>query len=153
MPGVTPTAVKAAHAVGVGACQKYLCALFEGQGAVVLEQYHALLGCVQGNISMPGTCKLRVCLGICIRCAEQSQTEFHAQDAAYGIIDAAHGYRTLLNEFLQDIAELQAVGVHGHVNAGVDGHLDGFFLILGNLVAVVKVVYIGPVGKDHSVPS
>ena len=87
-----------------------------------------------------------------VRLVKQVQTVLQSQDAAYGIVDARHADFTLSDQLLQQDAEVHAVGVHRHVNAGVDGQSDGVLLVLGHVFAAEKVVDVGPVGHNHTVP-
>lgn len=101
---------------------------------------------------MLGTTKQGEVLHVIVGLLEQVQAILQAQDAANGIVDAAHGHFALLYQLLQQGAETPVVGVHGHIDARIDGQLDGFLLILGYVVALPQVVYIGPVGHNHAVP-
>lgn len=50
------------------------------------------------------------------------------------------------------VCRTSVVRVHRHVDAGIDGELDGFLLILGYVVAAIKVVDVRPVSHNHTVP-
>ena len=89
---------------------------------------------------------------IIIRSLKQTQTILHTEYTSHGIINTAHRYLALFNQLLQQGAEVPAVGVHRHVNTGVDSQFDSLFLILGNVVATIEIVDIGPVGHHHTIP-
>ena len=84
---------------------------------------------------------------------EEVKTVFHSQDAAHGIVDALHAHFALFDELFQQDAEVDAIGVHRHVDTSIDGDADGIFLVFGHMLAREQVVDVCPVGDDHSVPA
>ena len=94
----------------------------------------------------------RELLHLVIGLLEEVEPVFEAQDAAHGVVDAAHRHFALLDELFEQRAEFPVVGIHRHVDTGIYRELDRLLLILGDVVARVEVVDVGPVGYDHTVP-
>ena len=83
---------------------------------------------------------------------EQAQAHFQAKDAAHSIVDTGHGNLAALGK-LHDVGDaFGIVGVHDHVDTGIDAKCHGLPLVGGNVVALVQIVDIGPVGNQHTVP-
>ena len=152
LPRDRPATVEAAQRVGVGAGDEDLARRHEGQRTVVLQQHNALAGGFKGLVGMLLTGKEGEVLPIIIRCIEEARAILQAQHAARGIVDAAHRHLALLHQLLQQGAEVPAVGIHRHVDAGVDGDADGLFLRCSDVVAAPEVHDVGPVGHNHAVP-
>ena len=153
LPGVAPAAIEAAHLVGIRSGQQDTDALLEREDAAfVLEQDLAFLSRMEGLLGKLVTSELLITFATGVGVIEETETILHAKHAASGIIDARHGHLAFLNQFLQQYAELHAVGVHAHIDTGVDGDADGILLVLGNPFALIEVVDVGPVGHDHTVP-
>ena len=83
---------------------------------------------------------------------EEVQTILQSEDATHGIVDARHRHLTLLHEFLQQDAEVHAVGIHRHINTCIHSHAHGVFLVLGHMFALKEVVDVCPVGDEHAIP-
>ena len=141
------------HLVGVWTSKQDLLTLNERQDTIVLQQDLTLFCCLKSLCSKLITSELLKALATGIRLCKEVKTIFYSEDTANGIINTAHGHLTLVNQFLQQHAELHAVWVHRHVDTGVDSDTDGIFLILSHLLTGIEVVDISPVGNEHSVPS
>ena len=153
LPGVTPTAIERAEAVGIGTGDQDFLRSLKGQDTIfVLQQHLGLHGGVErlmgkarrselGIITVPG--------GL----LEQAQTDLQAQYATDGVIDAGHGNVAALGQVHNDVAALGVVRIHDHVDTGVDAHLHGFALVGGHMVAGIEVVNIGPVRHEQTVPA
>ena len=83
----------------------------------------------------------------------ESQTLLHTKDAADSIVNTAHGHLTFLDKLFQQYAGLYAVGLHNHIDAGIDSDAQRLFLVLGYALARVQIINICPVGNQHAVPS
>ena len=96
--------------------------------------------------------EVSVFVNIPVWIVEQSEAVFQAQHTGNGVVNPAHGHFAFLHKFLKVSAEAHLVWHHRHVYAGVDGYFYGLFLCRRDVVARAKVVYVGPVGHDKSVP-
>ncbi len=153
MPGVGPAAVERAHGVAVGACDENLRAFFEGKDVVVVfEEHHRFLGGFESGGAVSLGVEIGIILVAGVGLVEQAEAVFHAEHAGCCVVDAVHRHGAFVDEFFKGGAESGVVGIHRHVDAGVDSQGDGFFLVLGNFLAREKVVDVGPVGHDHAVP-
>ena len=152
LPAVAPATVKGTKAVGIGTGYENLLVLRERQDAVILEQDLALQG---GLIRLAG--KLR-CIEAGIfrlfphRMLKQAQTHLQAQHAADGVIEAGLGDAAFLHQLYNHVAAHRVIGIHDHVNTGIDTHGHSLFFVGGHVVADVEVVNVGPVGHQHAVP-
>ena len=52
----------------------------------------------------------------------------------------------------QENAKVDAIGVHRHVDAGIDGQPYGVLLVLGHFLAGIQIVDVSPVSDNHAVP-
>src|SRR5690554_2794954 len=84
---------------------------------------------------------------------EQAKTVLQAQYATNGIVDATHRYFAFFYQLFEQDAVVPVVGLHSHVDAGIDGHFDGLFFVGRHLLAGIEVVDVGPVGNNHTVPA
>src|SRR5690554_8039702 len=84
---------------------------------------------------------------------EQTKTVFEAQHATNGVVDATHRYFAFFYQLFEQDAVVPVVGLHSHVDAGIDGHFDGLFFVGRHLLAGIEVVDVGPVGNNHTVPA
>ena len=159
LPRVAPATVQTAHLVGIGAGDENPGCVVRGTRcdgqdvALVLQQHHALDGTVEGQLGKLATAELRVVLESLRGVLIESQPFLHPQDATDGIVDAAHGNLSFLDQFLQQDAGIHAVRLHNHVDAGVDGDAEGVLLVAGYHLAGIEVVDVGPVGDDDTVPA
>ncbi len=154
LPGDAPAAVEAAHAVGVGAGDQDTGAGGEREYAVgVFEQYHRLDGGLAGQGSMLGRGKVGIGAGVGHGCVEEAQAVLEAEHPAHGVVDTAHRHCALLDQLTQQSAVVPLIRLHGHVDAGVDGHGDGFLFVAGHALARPEIVDVVPVGDNHAVPS
>ena len=55
-------------------------------------------------------------------------------------------------QFFQKDAEVDAVGVHRHIDTGINGNANSVFLVFGNMLALEKIVDVGPVSDEHAIP-
>ena len=94
-----------------------------------------------------------VSLSARVRPLEESQSVLDAQDTPYGVVNTLLADGPLLYQLLQQYAEVDAVGVHRHVDTRVDGQPDGILLVLRDVLAAEQVVDVGPVGDQHAVPA
>ena len=153
LPSVAPTAIEAAHSVGIRSGDENLHALLEREKVVVvLEQHFALLGSAGSKIGVLLAAEIRIVLEAVVRLVEEVKAVFQSKNAAHGIIDAAHRHLTLLHQLLKQSAEVGVVRLHSHINSGIDSDADSVLLVGGNVVASVEVVDIGPVSHHHTVP-
>ena len=84
---------------------------------------------------------------------EQTAVVLDAEDAADAFVEARLGDAPLLNELSKQYRE-QCVGRHhAHVNAGMNGHIDGVLVIIGHHVAFEEVSDVLPVSHDQSLKS
>ena len=118
----------------------------------ILEEDDRFFGGVEGGSSELVAAELLVPLATRIRFVEKSETVFGTEDSTYGIVDTLHLHFAFLHQFLQQDAEVDALGVHRHIDSGIDGEADGVFLVLGNNFAGEEVVDVGPVCHEESVP-
>ena len=96
--------------------------------------------------------ELLVALAAGVRFVEEVQAQLQSQYAAHSIVDALHLHLAFLHEFLQQYAEVHAVGIHRHVDTCIHGHAHGVLLVLGHVLSLEEVVDVGPVGHKHAVP-
>ena len=151
LPGIAPAAVEGTQAIGIGAGDKDLFVFGERQNAVVLQQDLALHGHVIGLMGIGGRCKHGIFMlpgGI----LKQAQAHFQAQDTADGVVQAGLGNLPFLHQFDDGGAAFGIVGVHDHVDTGVDAQGHGLFLVGGHMVPHIEVVNVGPVGHQQAVP-
>ena len=145
--------MQAAHLVGIGTGEQNLLTFGQRQdAALVLQQNLRLFSGLQRFLGKLIATELLVALSTGVGLVKQVQAVFHAQDAAHGIVDALHAHLALFNKFLQQDAELHTVGIHRHVDTGIDGNADGVFLVFCHMFAREKVIDVGPVGHQHAVP-
>ena len=147
LPCVAPSAMQAAHLVGIGTSEQNLLTFGQRQNAaLVLQQNLRLFSCLQRFLGKLIATELLVALSAGVGLVEQVQAVFHAQDAAHSIVDALHAHLAFLHQFLQQDAELHAIGIHRHVDTGIDGNADGVFLVFCHMFAREEVIDVGPVG-------
>ena len=153
MPGVAPATIEAAHLIGIRSCQQNTNTLLEWEDTTfILEQNLAFFGRMECFLCKLVTTKLLISLTTGVGVLKETETILHAKNATSGIIDARHGHLAFFNQFLQQYTELHAVGVHAHIDTGIDGNTDGVLLVLGNSFALIEVVDVGPVGHNHTIP-
>ena len=153
LPRVGPAAVEATHGVGIRTGNQQFLAFCQRQYAVcVLQEYQRLFGSLECGGGMFRTAEQREVFQIIIGFLKQIEAVLQAQYAAHRIVNAAHGDFAFFHQLLQECTELPVVRVHRHVDTGIDGELDGFLLVLGNVVAAIKVVDVRPVSHNHTVP-
>ena len=131
-------------------CEKLFAMMTEQkvQMAVIVDEY----GGTEGLVGKLLRTEFLISFAAGVGLVEQSQTVFHAQDAAHGIVNSLHRHLALVHQFLQQDAEVDTVGVHTHVDTCVDSNADGVFLVFGHMFTGVEVVNVGPVGHQHAVP-
>ena len=144
--------MQTAHLISVGTSEKNLLSLCQRQNALILQQHFALLSSLQRLLCKFIASELLIALTACIGFLKESQTIFGTEDATHGIVDTRHLHLALVHQFLQQNAELHTIGIHRHVDTGIDSDTDGIFLILGHLFAREEVVDIGPVCHKESIP-
>ena len=145
--------MQTAHLVGIGAGEQNLLSFGQRQDVVlILQQHLRLLGGQQGLLGKLIRTELLVAFSASIRLVEQIQAILHAQDAAHGIVDALHADLALLHQFFKQDTELHAIGIHRHVDTGIDSNANGVFLVFCHMLARVQIINIGPVGHEHAVP-
>ena len=153
LPGVRPATVESTDGVSIRASEQQLLAFGKREDAiVVLEENQRFFSSMESSGSMFGTTEEREVLQVVIRLLEQIESVLQAQYAANGIVDTAHGYFTFLHQLFKKRTEFPIIRVHRHINTGIDGKLDSFLLVFGNVVALPKVINIRPVGHNHTVP-
>ena len=103
---------------------------------VVLEQYHRLLCCLECYFYMLCRAELRVVGQGGVGLVEESHAPFHTEDATHGIIDALHTDFPLVDQLDEQVAELQTIGVHRHIDTCIDGNTDGVFLVYSHLLTL-----------------
>ena len=113
---------------------------------VVLQQNHRLDGEPAGNVERFLREKLWRRVGG-IRGVEQPQLEFHAQDAAHGIVEPREGHRAVFHQFGQIAVE--GVTAHVHIQTGVDGLCGGIGEVFGKSLRN-KLRHGIPVGHHES---
>ena len=96
--------------------------------------------------------ELLIALATGVGLVEEVQTILQSEDATHGIVDARHRHLSFLHEFLQQDAEVHAVGIHRHINTCIHSHAHGVFLVLGHMLALEEVVDVCPVGDEHAIP-
>ena len=87
-----------------------------------------------------------------IRLVEEPETEFHTENAAYGIIDSRHLYCTFLNQSLEIDSELAVIWHHSHVYTCIDSKPYRFLLSFSDLLACMKIGDVRPVCDYDSIP-
>ena len=153
LPAVAPASVKAAHRIGIRSGDENFHSLFQGQDAVfVLQQDFRLFGCMKCRFSMLSAAEFGIIFGMSIRSIEKSQSDFQSQHSAYCIVYPRHWHFTLFCQFFQKCAVSEVIGFHGHVDACIYRYFYGFFLVRSYFFPRIEVVYVGPVGYEHSVP-
>ena len=153
LPAVAPATIEGAQAVGVGAGDQDALRTLEGQDAVyVLEENLRFHGGVIGLAGKGGRSKLGI-FAVPGGVLKQTQTDLQTQDTAYGIVQALLGNLTGIDQVNDHVAALGIVGIHNHIDTGVDAHLHGLVLVGGHVVAGIQVVNIGPVGYKQTVPA
>ena len=96
--------------------------------------------------------ELLIALATGVGLVEKVQTILQSEDATHGIVDARHRHLSFLHEFLQQDAEVHAIGIHRHINTCIHSHAHGVFLVLGHMFALEEVVDVCPVGDEHAIP-
>ena len=86
------------------------------------------------------------------RVIEEVKACLETQDAAHGIVYTALAHLAFVYEFVQQLYAVAAVWVHEHIDAGIDGEAQGFFLVVCHFLSVKEIVDICPVSYEHSVP-
>ena len=153
LPRVGPAAVEATHGVGIRTGNQQLLAFCQRQYTVcILQKYQRFFGSLEGGSGMFRTTEQGEVFQVIIGLFKQIETVLQAQYTANSIVNAAHGDFSFFHQLLQECTELPVVRVHRHVDTGIDGELDGFLLVLGNVVAAIKVVDVRPVSHNHTVP-
>ena len=153
LPSVAPTAIEAAHSVGIRSGDENLHALLERKDIIIVfEQHFAFLGSTRSKIGMLLAAEFGIVLEAVVRLVEEVKAIFQSKNAAHSIVDAAHRHLTLLHQLLKQSAEVGVVRLHSHINSGIDSNADSILLVGGNVVASVEVVDIGPVSHHHTVP-
>ena len=141
------------HLVGVRTSQQNLLTLCQRQNiALVLQQHLALLSSLQRSGCKLSTTKLLKALSTCVWLLEEAQTILGTQDTANSIINTTHLHLTLLYQLLQQDTELNAIGIHRHIDTSIDSNADGIFLILSYMLTREQIVDISPVGNQESIP-
>ncbi len=107
---------------------------------------------MQRLLSRSLTAKVGIVLTAGVGLVEETETVFYAQDAAHGVVDALLRDLTFLDELLEQRAEVNIVGIHAHVDTGVDSQTDSVLLVFGHMLTRIEVADISPVGHNHAVP-
>ena len=153
LPSIAPSTVQASHLIGVRTGHKDALALGQREKAgFVLQENHGFFGTLSSCLSKFLASELRIVFVVGIRLVEQTEAILQAKDATGSIIDTAHRHLTFVHEFLQEDGEIRVIRIHCHIDTGVDGYLDGFLLVLGNLFTLPEIVDVCPVGHNHTVP-
>ncbi len=153
LPRIGPSAIEATHGVGIRTGNQQFLAFCQRQYAVcILQKHQGLFGSPECDGGMFLAAEQRKVLQVIVGLFKQIEAVLQAQYATHGIVYTAHGDFTFFYQLLEERAELPVVRVHGHVDTGIDGELDGFLLVFGNVVALPEVVYVRPVSHNHTVP-
>ena len=145
--------MQTAHLVGIGACEQDFLTLRQRQNITfVLQKNHRLLSGLQRSLGKLVRAELLIALSTCIGLLKKAQTILGTQDTAHSIVNTRHLYLALIHKFLQQDAELHAIGIHRHVDTCIDSDADGIFLVLGHMFAREEVVDISPVCHEEAVP-
>ncbi len=153
LPGVAPAAVQAAHLIGVRTGHKNLHPLAQRKNALVLQQHGRFLGRVKRSLGESLAAEVGIVGKRCVRPVKQPETILQAKNPAHGIVNPAHRNLTLFHERLQRVTEIVSIRNHRHIDPGVYRKFHGFLHVSGDLFALVEIVYVGPVGDDHTVPA
>ena len=138
-----------AQAVGVGADDGQFCALFQGQGTVILEQDDRLLGDLLAQVGLllvghGGADLLHIHIGM----LEQTVLKFDGQDAADRFVQ-----QSFVQLAAPDVIGQLAVGVADRdlgVEAALLGQQTGFFISRSDVEVVVHLHDAGTVAGQHS---
>ena len=103
-------------------------------------------------LSVLFVCKERIVGRIGNGSFKETETQFETYDTLNGIIDTRLTNLSLLNEFFKQSAEFCIVWSHRHIHSGVNREFDSSFVVGGKSVAAPKVMNVGPVGNNHTVP-
>ncbi len=154
LPCIAPSAIETTHSVAIGTSDKDLLALSYWEHAIiVLKQHDALLSALESSLSKCFATEIRIIGPLGVGLVKEAKTHLHAHHARSSVIDAIHAYLALIYEFFQEVAEISAIGIHGHVDSGIDSLADGIFLVGSHFLAFPQIVDVGPVGDDHAVPA
>jgi hypothetical protein len=131
LPGDGPPAALAAEVVGVAAGDQDGAVLGQRQhraGArlAVLEEDEGLAHGLARQVAVLLLAELARQAGVGVGVVEEAHGELDAQDAAHGVVDAAHGDGAVPHQQREVVDELRVrVRDHHHVDPGQDAQLDG----------------------------
>ncbi len=152
LPGVTPPAVERTHGVGVGACHKNTGIGRQRKDILfVFQQGNRLIGRSFRDRFVLTAAEIGVFFARPVRPLEESKPELQPQHAPHGIVDSIHRHFPLFHQTHQCGAEGQVVGLHHHIDTGIDRRLNRPFIISNHMIAALQVLHIRPVGHNYPV--
>ena len=104
--------MQTAHLVSVRTSEENLLTLSKRQNTIVLQQYLRLFSSLQRSLGKLVAAELLEALTTCVRFLKESETILRTENTTNGVVDTIHRYLTLVHQFLQQNAELHAVGIH-----------------------------------------
>ena len=162
LPGSGPSAVQGVQAVRCGARHQDSPRASNGENgligvddvlALILQEGDALQGGPGSGAFKAGL--VRIILegrGHASR-LEEAAVIFDAQDASDALVQSGFGDAAFADELGQQHRKERIGRHHAHVDAGMDGHLDGVLVIGGHLVALEEVSDVLPIGHDQTFES
>ena len=151
LPGARPSSVDYVDVVSPRTGYEKAASDVQGQNAVVFQQYDGLIGCCASGRLKAFAVEFRVVLdGWRKRIVKQAELELQTQNAAHRFIKSGFADAAFFNQLQQQVAEYKVVGHHAHVDARFNGHAHGIFHGGCDLVDVVQLHNVFPVGHGEA---